>query len=266
MDISGVTDTLTTCLIFHGNELLNRVEDERDFLRSWRRRWRDAVASENLRMLRFLQSAAAAAGDATEFATNTREMPPNSDWFARNVTRNAFDLSGVMLDLEERLGVDYIELRTANHLAFDRYVVVLRELFELEDTLNRKLGVVHTLSQQLESLPMIDLSGAETAELQTAILRYIRGVYREHSIEDTYRAFIRCYAEWHALRGLVLGGHVARAEANGGPLCSICTTEKITSALVPCGHTFCNNCSQRQQHICYVCRTAVRERMRVYFI
>ena len=264
MDLSGVDDAIANCLTFHGNGVLNSVEDERDFLRMWRRRWRDTVAGENQRLLRFLQSAAEISDD--EFVANIRTIPPSSAWFTRHVTSDVFDLSGVMLDLEERLGTHYRDLRTANHLAIDRYTAVLRELFELEDTLNQKLGLVRTLSQHLESLTIIDLSGAESNELQAAILRYIRGVYREHAIEETYRAFIRCYTEWHALRGLVLGGHVARAEAGGGPTCSICTTEKITATLVPCGHTFCNNCSQRQQRICYVCRTAVRERMRIYFI
>jgi hypothetical protein len=267
MDLSGaeaLDAAVQNCLAYHTNDIVNSVPDERDFLRIWRRRWRDAVEGENLRMLRFLRSATELADD--EFMSHIREIPPNSGWFTRHIREDVFDLSGVIHELEERLGVPYSTLRHANHAAQDRYAVVIRRLFELEDALNARLQSIRDLSSQLERLTIIDISGSEGIELQTAIVNYIRGVYRTHAIDDAYREFISCYAEWHALRGMVLGPHIARAELASGPLCSICTTEKITAALVPCGHTFCNSCSQRQRNFCYVCRSNVRERMRIYFV
>ena len=261
MDLSG---SITNCLVHHTNDVLNTVEDERDFLRIWRRRLRDAVADENIRLLRFLRSHAEVT-DA-EFLERIREFPPNSGWFSRHIQNNVFDLSGVLADLDSRLGIPYTDLRRANHTAFQMYASVVRKLFDCEDALNTKLAAIHELQTRLEGLVISDLSGSEASELQTAIINYVRGVYRSHAIDTAYKEFMTCYAEWHALRGIVLGQHVGAAEVTAGPLCSICTTNKISCALVPCGHTFCNNCAMRQRHLCYVCRSFVRERMRVYFV
>jgi hypothetical protein len=263
MDLSGVEATTLNCLQYHSQTIVSTVGDERDFLRCWRRRWRDAVADENARLFRFLRSYNEIS-DA-EFLMHLQEIPPNSEWFRRHVD-SVFDLNGLMLELEIRLGIPYTTMRTAQHTAHDMYATVLRKLFDLEDKLNEKLKTIKNLSDSFESLTIIDLSGSEAAVLQSAIVDYIRGVYRDSQIDIVYKEFINTYAEWQALRGLVLGNHVARSEASVGPLCSICTTERLTYALSPCGHTFCNNCAQRQHGMCYVCRSPVSSRLRLYFV
>lgn len=263
MDISGVSAATLNCLQYHSNNIVSSVGDERDFLRLWRRRWRYSVDGENARLFRFLRSYAEIS-DA-EFLTHIREIPPNSEWFRRHVDV-VFDMNALLNDLETRLGVSYNVLREAQHTAFDCYATVLRKLFDLEDRLNAKLQDIKQLSEHLESLTIIDLSGSEAIVLQDAILGYIRGVYRDSQIDIIYKEFIKTYGLWTALRGLVLGAHVARGETVGGPLCSICTTERLTYALNPCGHTFCNNCAQRQHSMCYICRSPVSSRLRLYFV
>jgi hypothetical protein len=263
MDLSGVEAATLNCLQYHSQNIVSTVSDERDFLRLWRRRWRDALADENARLFRFLRSHNEIS-DA-EFLTHLKEIPPNSEWFRRHVDV-VFDLNGLMSELETRFGVPYTTLREAQHAAHDLYAVVLRKLFDLEDVLNKKLEDIKSVSTSLESLTIIDLSGGEAAMLQSAIVNYIRGVYRSSQIDIVYKEFINTYGEWQALRGLVLGGHVARSETSVGPLCSICTTERLTYALNPCGHTFCNNCAQRQHSMCYICRSPVSSRLRLYFV
>jgi hypothetical protein len=263
MDISGVNDTLLNCLQYHTNDVVNNVDDERNFLRIWRRRWRDVVDGENARLFRFLRSSSEL--NDREFLENIRLIPPNSDWFRRHIN-TSLDLSGVLTELESRIGVPYERMRLAQHTAHEKYVTTLERLFELETNLNEKLNTIKSLENYLQGLTIVDLSGSEAAELQTAIVNYIRGVYREHAIDDAYKEFLECYSEWYMLRGLVLGQHVARSDITSGPMCSICTTDKICCALIPCGHTFCNNCGQRQRSFCYVCRSQVRERIRIYFV
>jgi len=264
MDLSGVDAATLNCLQYHTNTIVSSVGDERDFQRLWRRRWRDAVDGvENARLFRFLRSDREIS-DA-EFLTHIREIPPNSDWFRRHVDA-VFDLNELMSNLETRLGISYESLRAAQHLAFDYYIVMLRKLLDLEDQLNAKLAEIKAQVGHFESLTMIDLSGGEATVLQDAILGYIRGVYRDSQVDLIYKEFINTYAEWQALRGLVLGGHVARSETSAGQLCSICTTDRLTYALNPCGHTFCNNCAQRQHRLCYVCRSPVISRLRLFFV
>lgn len=266
MDLSGsclLKEGIENCLVHHCNDVVSSVGDERDFLRLWRRRWRDAVDGENTRLLRFLRSYAEIS-DA-DFMSKIADSLPGNGWFTRHIQNDIFDLSGVILELESKLGIPYESLRQTNHRAYDLYASTIRKLFDCEDSLNAKLATIKGIQEQLESFKIVDLSGPEAAELQSAIINYIRGIYRTHAIEESYKEFISCYAEWQALRNIVLGKQVADMEARGSPLCSICTTEKISAVLIPCGHTFCNNCTQRQKSMCYVCRCPVKERMRIYF-
>jgi hypothetical protein len=90
MDLSGVEATTLNILQYQTHVIVSMVEDERDFLRCWRRRWRDAVDGENARLFRFLRSHHEVT-DA-EFLNHIREIPPNSEWFRRHVT-DVFDLN-----------------------------------------------------------------------------------------------------------------------------------------------------------------------------
>lgn len=264
MDISGVGDALHNCLQHHTNEVVSSVDDERNFLRIWRRRWRDLVSSENGRIFDFLQICSDVSG--VEFFRPLRTIPPNSNWFRTHV-RSVVDLSGVEADVSTRIGIDYSHIRASLHIAFNRYTHVLGQLFELESRLNGSLDRLSALQTALSNLVFDDLSGSPTVvTLQTSILEYVQSAYTHLGFDRQYIEFMNCYAEWFLLRGLVLGHVVISSEATQSPLCSVCTTEKINSALIPCGHTFCNNCAMRQRNFCYICRTNVRERMRIYFV
>lgn len=48
--------------------------------------------------------------------------------------------------------------------------------------------------------------------------------------------------------------------------CSVCYTRERTHALVPCGHLFCESCSERaiRSNRCFVCRSAIESSMRCF--
>lgn len=54
-----------------------------------------------------------------------------------------------------------------------------------------------------------------------------------------------------------------RLELEDQTLCTVCLVESKTTALVPCGHRTCNACARRSSR-CPVCRSRVRDTMRVY--
>ena len=49
------------------------------------------------------------------------------------------------------------------------------------------------------------------------------------------------------------------------PLCPICISDSITTAISPCGHTFCSGCAKRMVNECGVCRGRIRDRLKLYF-
>jgi len=46
--------------------------------------------------------------------------------------------------------------------------------------------------------------------------------------------------------------------------CSICMNNKINVALVPCGHTYCDDCICTSS-FCYKCRSPIISRIKLYF-
>jgi len=50
-------------------------------------------------------------------------------------------------------------------------------------------------------------------------------------------------------------------------LCPICIINEIDTAIVPCGHTICGQCSLKCDTLtCYVCRNKIEKVMKLYFI
>ena len=47
------------------------------------------------------------------------------------------------------------------------------------------------------------------------------------------------------------------------PNCTICMENPIQTALVPCGHTCCENCAVKIQR-CHMCQGGNRNRIRIY--
>jgi hypothetical protein len=257
-------DALQNCLQFSMNTTVNSVPDERDFLRVWRRRWRDLVLAHSERLFAHLNTSDLS---GAEFFETLCRIPPASEWFRAHVRTT--DLSGVVAGLEETLGASVESLRRSFNVALLRYNAVLQELFEVKGRLEEKIARCAVLESQLGALDLASVEPGVASAFQTALEAYAGAVFASAGLQADYDRFGVLYGEWTLLRGLVLGRHVASAGAwteSGGMPCSICMSDKISGALVPCGHSFCNNCTQRQRHLCYVCRTPVERRMRLYFV
>jgi hypothetical protein len=110
--------------------------------------------------------------------------------------------------------------------------------------------------QQIIDLPRPDLDGFEPM-MET----YIERQFETHPIHDIYWDYIYSLQKYTALRDILMPQRTSNISE---PTCCICMTETIVMAMVPCGHTFCTNCSKRTL-VCHVCRQAVTSRLRVFF-
>jgi hypothetical protein len=104
----------------------------------------------------------------------------------------------------------------------------------------------------------------DTTELSTSIQTYLEKIYKENDIEDSYKLFIESYRRFVILKEMMTIHRVTDL-LDKEPLCSICMSEAVTHTISPCGHTFCGTCAKRQTVQCYMCRTSIRERIRIYF-
>lgn len=47
-------------------------------------------------------------------------------------------------------------------------------------------------------------------------------------------------------------------------LCSVCLTNKINICITPCGHTFCNKCTDHMRSSCYMCKGNVGNKIKLF--
>jgi hypothetical protein len=104
----------------------------------------------------------------------------------------------------------------------------------------------------------------DSEKLAESVEVYVKRIMEENQIEKEYSEAVEAYRRFAALRELILFFRFTDLQ-DKEPLCSICLSETVGFVLVPCGHTLCGGCLKRQTLSCYMCRTAVREKVKLYF-
>ena len=271
---ANVQQGIEELIQYHMNQSMGITEDERDFLRPWRRRLRDIIVKENDNLVEFLKKPADEWPATTRHADflkalTTSGIASSSAWMSRHIA-DIVNPEIIMAEINSELTVPLNDARTSVHQAMNIYLQTLPRLFELNGSIDKKLTQLEDLRKKMATLDTLSVEGgsetdADSQELQQAVLKYLQSRYASLNIKEDYTAFMKEYARFSALRSLLMSTQGA-IDHHGNPICSICTVDRVTSALSPCGHVFCNNCSQKQRALCYVCRTPIRDRLRIYFM
>jgi hypothetical protein len=147
----------------------------------------------------------------------------------------------------------------------DEYRKLGDEIANLENALSHKLDCLDKVNNRLSLIANLT-NNEQLPELIEAYNKYSDKVFEDSELEKTYKKLVEIYKKWNICREILSVNNCFRPEYVGeGSLCGICLTEPIGQALVPCGHTYCHNCSKKISMFCYVCRTVIRERLRLYF-
>ena len=267
--MSNTKQSIENALQFHMNVANTIVPDERDFLRPWRKRLRDILTNESELLTTFLERPLEDTSIVQRHSHFLRslELPTlnlSSQWLKDKVDV-LVDNDTVLNELEAELGHSISDIRKDIHGVMNAYLETMKEMFRSVEILNLKIEKIDTMKKRLLGISIDDDMTEEILALKQSVVGYIRSEYERNKIQDDYTAFCRHYARFTALRSILMAVNVSTNNADG-PICSICTTDRVCWALVPCGHTFCNACAQKQQHLCFVCRTTLRDRQRLYFI
>jgi hypothetical protein len=130
-----------------------------------------------------------------------------------------------------------------------------------EGRLEEKLRRLETIVGRINDLMFLEPT-AELEALAEPTRVYLDSVMGKVALEEDYRALMEAYRRFSVLRGLVSMGSFQRP---GGPLCPICMAKEVVQAVIPCGHTFCEECCRPQMTGCYICRTQIRDKVRIFF-
>ena len=146
---------------------------------------------------------------------------------------------------------------------FNQYKNIGEEVLRLETTLYQKIDLLDKLNNRM---PMITSLGTNELlpDLIDSFRKYADSVYQSTQIEDNYKELVEGYKKWNICRQIISQFNNFKSESHD-PMCAICLTEPVSTAIVPCGHTFCNNCIKKQNTTCYMCRGTIRERIKLFF-
>lgn len=280
MDSEPVTElhTLHSTIIhlqqFHSNKATKIVDDIRDFTRPWRIRLRDILFRENEKYVKFLEKSPSewpAVEHHTSFfdALGRQTTSLGTSWIEKHVNP-IIDNDDILSEINAECarGDDATTLnglRKQITQLMDNYLATLNKVFQFHAALDFKITQMTHLKSQIEGMNFLDEDKSDEAkELQVSALKFLQSKYRALGIADEYIGFCKEYARFQAYRS-VLGAIQVSGDTNGVPTCSICASGTVASALIPCGHVFCNTCTQKQRSQCYICRTTVKGTLRIYF-
>jgi hypothetical protein len=148
--------------------------------------------------------------------------------------------------------------------ALSQYRLLGGEILRLEALLEQKLATLdklHTRAPFVTALPTNDSYPA----LLEAFEQYMKQVFRDSQIAETYMELAETYKRWNIMREVISVQTATSHTTATEPMCSICLNDSIAYAVVPCGHTFCSPCARKMNIQCYICRGTIREKLKLYF-
>lgn len=149
-----------------------------------------------------------------------------------------------------------------NRWIFNQYKILGEEVLRLETNLFQQIETLDKLYNRTQLITSLTTNDV-LPELINTFSKYADNIYKSTDIETTYKELVETYKKWNICRQIISTHNAFKNESN--PSCAICLNDPITSAIVPCGHTFCSMCIKKQNTTCYICRGTIRERIKLYF-
>jgi hypothetical protein len=240
----------------------------------WRKRFRDFLSAKNTELLDFLNVTLSShptigKGDAIIRTFGASIITAQNSKILQNII---FDISGTKTIFEE-INKDFKDLpitedpisefRTKIQYIYEQYRKTGDEILNYERLLKTKLEIFDGIHKNIINLLELDPTSC-TEELKELSQKYMAEIFEKHRIQTTYNELIGSYQRFIVLREIISMMRVTNSNENE-PLCTICLERPVSHCVVPCGHTYCETCLKRQSTSCFMCRTPVRERVRVYF-
>jgi hypothetical protein len=249
----------------HLHDLSTQTTDERQFLRAWRRQLQDALTAHNGRIVSFLVAdASGAAAEVSRRCNDVLAKYSRPTWnFASSVRDLTLDMNGATATeaIEREIGMPVATLREGMRRAIRMYVNAASAVATAEGNLEEKLRRLEAIVGRVNELMFLEPT-AELEAMSGPTRAYLDSVLAKIDLEADYREMVENYKRFAALRPLV---SLTTFQRSAGHICSICMTKEVAQAMVPCGHTFCDECGGRQQTACYVCRVQIRDKLRLFF-
>lgn len=262
------------------NTLVNSVSNlaihhidsiEKHQSKSWRRKMRDIIENHQETILEFFMKPMPESHPlkyAHSLLIKYGKIQPSerSPVFLKDIlvdisSRGLNDLNTYMEGLlETRVKESIVSkwLTVSKHL-LDYMRDVGDELIRIDQRLKDQCSHLDSAVELVKKI--VDLPGPTLDGFQTMMESFVEKQFEHYPIQNIYWDYIYTLQKYSALRDILMPQRLSNISE---PTCCICMTEAIVMAMVPCGHTFCTNCSKKTI-VCHICRQVVTSRLRIYF-
>lgn len=260
---SPVTTAIHNISARHMHDIAAAIPDNRVAMRAWRHQIQECMKRGQSQLFKFLLGTGAEP-DILKRAGDTIAKYSKATWnFASSIRDLSLDAHSdtVYSELESELGQTVSAIAETQKQVNQAYTKAAATVCDAEERLEAKLQRINAADTCVKHL--LELGHTPALDgVKGPVTAYLESVYAAADIEKEYSAMIHAYKRFAILKGLVSLSSVQQTPA---PTCTICMTKEVTHATLPCGHTYCEECSRSQVTSCYTCRVQVRDRIRLFF-
>jgi hypothetical protein len=266
---TSYSSAINNAITKHLNEIKDKQDQSITVQNAWKKRIREFLVTKSSKLLEFL----------TCKLKNHPVLSSTENFFQKfsktNIKYNQ-SLRDIVLDISSNniseemdalcISNDYLTLpRYIEQTKFimEQYKLVSEKILDKENLLKIKLSSLDSLQNKIVGIQSIS-HNEHYEELMSASEKYIGKIFEENNIEKDYNEIIENYRKFLYLREVIKTIRLPELTEKE-PLCSICFSEQIQYAFVPCGHTYCSNCTKKQFTSCSICRSSISDRIKIFF-
>jgi len=176
------------------------------------------------------------------------------------------DISGFAF-FKEEIGLDLEEFRAGMAKVSAMYDKAYFDLFERDGEVQTAVKKFVVLSTQIDNLLALEVNPA-TLDVLSSFNKYMISFFKQQNIKEKFDSFVVARKRFSVYRDILMTCKKTLKSTDEGPdssACVICMQEPVKMAFVPCGHTFCLGCATKLITTCYICRTKINSKLKLYF-
>jgi len=255
----------------HLEEVKQKIVNSLAFPSGWKTRLREFLSKKNTELLDFLNlsvSSHPSLGKGEAILKRFGNITINAKH--PSIRELVLDVSGSnrVAEVEAML----LSLRTDNSIKnftecirfiYDEYRKAGEEALSAEMILKGKFATLDKLQGKVVALLELDPTDVYQP-LMEASESYLKSIFEKNQIAESYGALIEAYRRFLTVRDIVVMMRAVISNENE-PLCTICLEDPVLFCVSPCGHTYCKNCIRRQIGTCFMCRSPIKDLIKLFF-
>jgi hypothetical protein len=196
---------------------------------------------------------------------NKTYMPdkPITQFFDDPSLKDAKDWLDSILTTDTTMTPSQVLKKNIN-IVVDSWIESMTDLNKYEDILMEKIKSVQSIQKKIEVMQLLPVNECLVPVLES-LEKYVELAYKDLEIKTHFENCLIYFK-----RIYVLHGHMrfinGMQDVGTAPMCTICFERSINTCIVPCGHTFCSECTTNQIRFqCAICRTNIISKQKIFF-